>query len=157
MYHSKGAYPKWSSQWPRINAEDGGRVCISGRYLSHLRLMQVSLSNRSARRTVSFPLWMYFRRWRGYKIPGQPRSRGVAPCYQPLSSHMAAQSFDQLLVRLFTQRATGFSLITSARSLTATLCLKNRSPQTRLRLMTIIPLIRHQQRCHHCASRGPLR
>jgi hypothetical protein len=61
--------------------------------------MQISLSNRSACRTVRFLLWIYLR---DYKIPRLVHARGVAPCYQPLSSHMAAQSFDQLLVRLFT-------------------------------------------------------
>lgn len=38
----------------------------------------------------------------GFKNPGLSRVRGVAACYQPLLSHMAAQSLDQLLARLFT-------------------------------------------------------
>ena len=61
------------SRMPRTGAR-----CIGGRYLSHMRLMQVSLSNRSARHTVSFPLWMYLRPWRGYKTPQLAHSCGVA-------------------------------------------------------------------------------
>lgn len=62
---AKSSMPRTGARW------------LGGRYLSRLRLMQVSLSNRSARHSVSFPLWIYLRRWRGYKIPRLASSRCV--------------------------------------------------------------------------------
>lgn len=80
---TEGALHRWSVP---ITSETHASISVESKRLPHCFL----------------PIMDAFPSVGGFKNPGLSRVRGVAACYQPLLSHMAAQSLDQLLARLFT-------------------------------------------------------